>query len=481
MRRTIRWTAYLAAIGIAVVATAALTWAFLSRNLPELQPWHRYAPPSEGAAGDLGPSSTLSDYLAREARIFDELAAAVTGPIARDAPSAMGRYSLSSPLNPLRFERNWNRTFEITPPSVRGGALLVHGLTDAPYSLRSVAEILAAEGYYVLALRMPGHGTTPGALARARWPDWAAAVRLGVRHIRGKVGPTAPLVLAGYSNGGALVVHYALDALVDSSLPRVDRLVLFSPMIGVSPLARLSWLLPILSGLPYFERSAWTSVQPEYNPFKYTSFPAMAGEQSFLMTREVQRRIEAARTAGRLAEMPPVLTFQSLADATVITAAVVDGLYASLSGNGSALVLFDLNRQLIVRALVSQSFDALLNQLTAAATPYRLTLLTNASSHTLDVVARDRVAEATTTEDQATGLAWPRDVFSMSHVAVPFPVTDPLYGLEPDVAQDFGVRLGTLAPRGEHNVLVVGVADLMRLSSNPFFPYMAERLKEWVR
>ncbi len=61
------------------------------------------------------------------------------------------------------------------------------------------------------------------------------------------------------------------------------------------------------------------------------------------------------------------------------------------------------------------------------------------------------------------------------------PFVWPLYGLAPDLTQDFGLRLGTLAPRGERGVLVVGMDDLMRLSSNPFFAYVEQRLMEWVR
>ena len=77
-------------------------------------------------------------------------------------------------------------------------------------------------------------------------------------------------------------------------------------------------------------------------------------------------------------------------------------------------------------------------------------------------------------------LAWPRFVFSLSHVAVPFPEDDPLYGLTPDPGEDYGVRLGQLEPRGERGVLLVSVDDLMRLKCNPFFPYLEERLREWV-
>jgi hypothetical protein len=65
-------------------------------------------------------------------------------------------------------------------------------------------------------------------------------------------------------------------------------------------------------------------------------------------------------------------------------------------------------------------------------------------------------------------------------VALPFPVSDSLYGAEPDKSEDFGENLGTLAPRGERNVLIASLDSLMRASSNPFFPYMVGRIGESI-
>jgi len=42
------------------------------------------------------------------------------------------------------------------------------------------------------------------------------------------------------------------------------------------------------------------------------------------------------------------------------------------------------------------------------------------------------------------------------------------------------VRLGTISPRGERAVLTVPLETLMRVSSNPFFPYLAGRLTAFV-
>ena len=58
---------------------------------------------------------------------------------------------------------------------------------------------------------MPGHGAVPAGLTTVVWEDWLAAVRVGVRHVRERIGPDKPIVLVGYSNGGALVLKYTLD------------------------------------------------------------------------------------------------------------------------------------------------------------------------------------------------------------------------------------------------------------------------------
>ena len=118
--------------------------------------------------------------------------------------------------------------------------LLVHGLSDSPYSLRRLGERLHSEGYTVIWLRVPGHGTTPHALAEVCWDDWTEAVKIAVRGLRSKLPDNLPLFLAGYSNGGALSVHYTLSALDDETLPKVAAIVLISPMIGINPLAKIT-------------------------------------------------------------------------------------------------------------------------------------------------------------------------------------------------------------------------------------------------
>ena len=73
---------------------------------------------------------------------------------------------------------------------------------------------------------------------------------------------------------------------------------------------------------------------------------------------------------------------------------------------------------------------------------------------------------------------WPRGVYSLSHVAVPFAPDDPVYGSSGDARKnDYdGLPLGALQPRGETRVLTVPLSELMRLRHNPFYAYVEQRV-----
>ena len=481
LKRILKWIVVGAGSAVLIVLTLIFARAFASRRLPPLKPWH-HALSSEVTAREITDTWTLQDYLRREGEVFREMNEKVLPAAAPEDRTALNRYWPDSPINPERFPKNWNRTFELLPEGqIRGGALLIHGLTDAPYSVKAEAELLRSLGYYALCLRMPGHGTVPGGLTKARWEDWRAAVRLGARHVRDKVGPKAPFVIAGYSNGGALSVQYALDSLDDDRLPRPVRVLLFSPEIGVSPFAGMAKVVASVGAIPYFARSRWMDVLPEYIPFKYDSFPAFAAQQVAELTSHIQEGVRRASDSGRISALPPFLAFVSLVDSTVITMATVDQLFAYLPENGSVLVLFDLNRIAVVAPFLKHSFDAEVAALFGnAGRSYRLALVTNAASDTPEAVARVAEPRSTGANVRPLRLRWPPQIFSLSHLAVPFAPNDPLFGIEPDMSVSYGPRLGLVAPRGEKGVLDVPLEQFLRLNCNPFFPYVEERIKEFL-
>lgn len=87
------------------------------------------------------------------------------------------------------------------------GAVVVHGFTGSPSSMRGVADALVAAGFDIELPRLPGHGTSVADMLGTGWSDWAGEVararaRLAERCER--------VVLVGQSMGATLVLASAL-------------------------------------------------------------------------------------------------------------------------------------------------------------------------------------------------------------------------------------------------------------------------------
>jgi alpha-beta hydrolase superfamily lysophospholipase len=466
-------------LGFVAAVLALAAWTQSSK--PDLSPWHTVTLGGEFKARDARDGYDWSRYLALEDELFRELEDKVVRNSDGHAEPSWNRYADGGINNPAGFPRNWNRSFELQGAPGEGGAVLIHGLTDSPYSLRRTAEILRSQGVHVVGLRLPGHGTTPSALRRAEVEDWRAAVRIACEHLQRVVGPSDDLILVGYSNGAALAIDFVLDSLLDEDLRTPDRLILYSPAIGITRAAALARAHRVVSFMPWFNKLAWSGIEPEYDPFKYNSFPTDAGYQTHNLTRSVRRRLVELEQQGAAEKFPPVLAFMSLADATVLVEAVVDGLFDRLDRPENELVIFDINRQARMRDFFRTDPAVRLRSLMERpTTPYRLTVISNIDETTDALEEWSRPAGAAEAGVTNLELQWPRGFYSLSHVAVPFPPDDPIYGTHPDPETLFGLQLGTLEPRGERGLLALSADQLTRLRSNPFFSYIERRLVEIV-
>jgi alpha-beta hydrolase superfamily lysophospholipase len=479
-KRLFKALLYAGALAVTVLVTIVLVFAIQARvRLADLEPWHRTALEAEFRAGRRAPR-TFDEYRALEDRLFAELRARVIDDPSAADKNRLGRYTPGSETARLALDTPYNRSFELVPTEIRGAALLVHGLTDSPYSMRGLAETLYAQGYYVLVLRMPGHGTVPAGLLHVSWRDWYEAVVLAARHAAAKA-PGKPFVAGGHSTGAALVTLYSLRSLEDSSLPRPQGIYLISAAIGISPFAVLTNVLSKLAFIPAFEKSRWLDVFPEYDPYKYNSFPVNAANQIYSVTRTLRAELDAAAASGRLAGMPRVVMFQSLVDSTVTAAEVVRGLLQYLpKDRGHELVVFDVNRYEQLEGLVAPGPLESLDRLrTEPSLPFKVTIITNRGPETRAIAAVSRAVGAVDFRTDDLPFDWPRGVFSLGHVALPFPPDDPVYGLDgaPDDAQP-RFNIGAVAARGENGALVVSLATFARLRSNPFFEVIRTKVGE---
>jgi alpha-beta hydrolase superfamily lysophospholipase len=453
-------------------------WVRMAESLPDLQGWHLDRPESEFTSADATEAYTLDDYLEQEERVFDELNAFVEGPWVRQSPIAYSRYHADSVCNPETIvERNWNRSLVLQASEPIGGVLLVHGLSDSPYSLRALGQRLHAEGYTVIWLRVPGHGTSPSALANVAWQDWTAAVKVAMRGLRERLPDGCPMFLAGYSNGGALSVHYVLSSLDDKSLPQVDGVLLFSPMIGINPMAKLTRLYHTVALVSQNKKAQWSGIEAEIDPFKFSSWPMNANVQAWSMTQVVEKKLAKLEKSGRMNEMPPVLAMQSVVDSTVVVPKLITVLFDRLTSDSSELFLFDINRVDWMGNLFNLSFEQkIVPTLKKSGSPCRLTILRNSSSDSQQLVVQTRDGDSWL--EQETDMTWPAGVVSLSHVAIPFPPDDNLYGTSGK--NKSGILLGTLSMRAEPSALMISKSLFVRCRSNPFYKFMEDRAVQWL-
>ena len=472
------WAWRAATVFASIIALVLGLRVLQSERQPDLAPWHTWAP-REMDIGEMDKAD-WSAWMAHEDTLFSDAEARMIAEIEASERIPSNRYFDGSPVHPGRFAHDWNRSYTLMPQGQPAGAVvLLHGLSDSPYSLRHVARIYADHGFAAVGLRLPGHGTVPAGLTSARWQDWQAATRLAMRAARRLAGPGKPIHIAGYSNGGALAVLYTLNALDDAALDRPDQVLLFSPMIGLTRFARYAGVAGWPAVLPRFSKSAWLEIVPEFNPFKYSSFPVNAARQSYELTQVLDQRLATVAASGGLSKMPPVLAFQSAVDSTVVGDALISALLARLPKNGSEIVVFDVNRATPLELLLSQETLARVDQmLPAGPHDYRITVIGNAPNEPR-VSESSRAPGESQPQVRALELEYPGEYFSLSHVAVPFPPSDSLYGTQPD-AEDFGIHLGNQALRGERGTLLQGADALVRASCNPFFPYMSERIAEVI-
>ena len=469
--RVSRWVLTVVAV---LLVTLYFGWAFDSRGMMQLGPEHRMKFEHEFRAKH-EDETDWAGLLEIEKQLAAELDQKITSDSRPD--SLVDRYFADSLSHPGNFPSNWNYSYEMSVPAPRGVAVLLHGLTDSPYSMLATAQTLAGGGYNVVVPRMPGHGFAVGGLVQARWEDWTAAVRIAIRHATTLPGSDQSLLLAGYSNGGLLAIDYALACDELDDMPCPDGLVLMSPAIAVSKAAVVTNLHPVISWLPYFEQFEWLSILPEIEPFKFTSFPKRAAWEIFRVSR---RTHEQLATPEEIAKLPPILTFQSVVDNTVSARAIVELLYDNLPANGSEIVVYDVNRNsTLLHLMKRQPVEVVDYFQSIAPLDFGVTVLRNRNRSGNDIDALTLSAGETEASVEETAFAWPRGVFSLSHIAIPFRPDDLVYG-DGTALDGTALTLGSLAPRGEAGVLLLTSNFFLRTRHNPFYAFQAHKLSKWI-
>ncbi len=137
----------------------------------------------------------------------------------------------------------------------------------------------------------------------------------------------------------------------------------------------------------------------------------------------------------------------------MIANAAVTGLFARLPSGDHELVIYDVNRFYEAQGLITKQID-LEKLISGPSTAYAIDIVTNRDSTTFDARAAQPRRRQRHRDDDELGLAWPDDVYSLAHIALPFAPDDPLYGDDPrsrkpghpsSVVPRFTARTGVLS------------------------------------
>ncbi|WP_256253753.1 carboxylesterase [Alteromonas sp. V450] len=189
--------------------------------------------------------------------------------------------------NVLRNEGN--APFMLSRGPVEGGvskvAVLFHGLSDSPFFMREIADILFDEGYTVIVPLLPGHGKRDATSDMSDWDlaeRWQAHVA-EVIALADEMGDE--LIVGGFSTGGALAVEHYLN-----SANNIDGLMLFSGALalsenaeGMSRIWGIKLLARIIDG-------TYQTHGP--NPYKYPNVAGLAGLELMDIINAIREKID---------------------------------------------------------------------------------------------------------------------------------------------------------------------------------------------
>jgi len=225
------------------------------------------------------------------------------------------------------LEIDWNAPREWRPEGQpRRGVLLVHGLGDSPWSFRDIGEQLAAAGFLVRTVLLPGHGTRPEDLLDVSLEDWRRVVDEQARALRREV---EQVYLGGFSTGANLVVEHAY------ANPDVAGLLLFSPAFLSN--SAYDWLAPLIAWARPWLREP-DGIRPMQNAVRYMTVPTNGFAQFYRSSRRARQAL-ASGPYGK-----PVLMVVAEHDSVLDTGYLAQGFSAQFPHPASRLIWYGSKR-----------------------------------------------------------------------------------------------------------------------------------------
>jgi len=181
------------------------------------------------------------------------------------------------------------------------GALVLHGFTGNPFSIREVASAIGDAGLTVEAPLLPGHGTSVADMVETRWSDWSVAAEASYLDLAGRC---EKVVVVGLSMGGTL------SCWLGERHSEIAGLVLINPLVRSIPADQVDLLRGMAdAGETLMDGIGSDIAQPDVAELSYSQTPI----------RPLLSLLDAADEVGaKLADIAcPVLLLSSREDHVV--------------------------------------------------------------------------------------------------------------------------------------------------------------------
>ncbi len=178
------------------------------------------------------------------------------------------------------------------------GALLLHGFTGAPASMRPFGEWLATQGVSSVGPRLSGHGTTWEDLETATWRQWEREVLTALDDLSSRCDR---VIVVGQSMGGALALHLAA-----TNRDRLRGVAVINPLIRRPELA----LAPVIRLVMRSAKGIGNDIKkPGQDEVVYDRIPLRAANEMGKLLRTADRDLPSVTI--------PLLVFSAVDDHTV--------------------------------------------------------------------------------------------------------------------------------------------------------------------
>ena len=224
----------------------------------------------------------------------------------------------------------WNSPFIMKPDmnncsANTKGILLIHGLSDSPYSIKASANYFKKKCFIVYSILLAGHGTRPGDLLDVSYKDWIKQINYAVKELSKE---TDDIYLLGFSTGATLAINYVLS----NPAKKISGIFLLSPAINLPSAAAYAQFIKIFK--------KWHKKYDDKDIIKYESSSVNSIAQIYLLTKEINNKLKDNNQALLNTKVFAAISYD---DKTINPVKSLNTLLAHTNDNNRHIVVYHQN------------------------------------------------------------------------------------------------------------------------------------------